>query len=101
MPQGFVRRIFILLSFIFVWLGTTAFTLFPPIIVIDDVTVIEGDTGTTIAQFQVRVIRLSETDSCDTVTVDYATSNGSALAGFDYFARSGQLTFTTGVPCFT
>ena len=34
--------------------------------------------------------------STDTVTVDYATSDGSALAGDDYTATSGTLTFATG-----
>ena len=32
----------------------------------------------------------------DTVTVDYATSNGSATAGDDYTATSGTLSFTAG-----
>jgi CSLREA domain-containing protein len=35
--------------------------------------------------------------SGDTVTVDYATSNGTATAGSDYSARSGTLTFAPGV----
>ena len=40
-------------------------------------------------------VELSQT-SADTVTVDYATSDGSALAGDDYTATSGTLTFTAG-----
>ena len=40
-------------------------------------------------------VELSQT-SADTVTVDYATSDGSALAGDDYTATSGTLTFATG-----
>lgn len=36
------------------------------------------------------------TPSSGTVTVDYATSNGTALAGIDYVARSGTLTFAPG-----
>jgi hypothetical protein len=35
--------------------------------------------------------------SVQTVTVNYATSNGSALAGTDYVATSGVLTFAPGV----
>ena len=35
--------------------------------------------------------------SARTVTVKYATANGTALAGSDYTARSGMLTFTPGV----
>ena len=31
-----------------------------------------------------------------TVTVDYATSNGTATAGSDYTATSGTLTFSAG-----
>ena len=34
--------------------------------------------------------------SSDTVTVDYATSDGTATAGDDYTAKSGTLTFSTG-----
>ena len=34
--------------------------------------------------------------SDETVTVDYATSDGTAAAGSDYTARSGTLTFSTG-----
>src|SRR5262249_39726190 len=34
--------------------------------------------------------------SADTVTVDYATANGSATAGSDYQAASGTLTFVPG-----
>jgi hypothetical protein len=35
--------------------------------------------------------------SASTVTVDYATSNGTATAGVDYVSASGTLTFTAGV----
>ncbi|MBI4237666.1 MAG: hypothetical protein HY696_04500, partial [Deltaproteobacteria bacterium] len=34
--------------------------------------------------------------SASTVTVDYATSNGTAIAGDDYTSASGTLTWTTG-----
>ena len=34
--------------------------------------------------------------SCTTITVDYNTSNGSAVAGSDYVAKSGKLTFSPG-----
>ena len=40
-------------------------------------------------------VELSQT-STDTVTVDYATSDSSALAGDDYTATSGTLTFAPG-----
>ena len=56
---------------------------------IGDVTVTEGDTGATTASF---TVTLSES-SPDTVTVDYATADGSAAAPGDYTAASGTLTF--------
>ena len=34
--------------------------------------------------------------SCETVTVDYATANGTAVAGSDFTAASGTLTFNSG-----
>src|SRR5207302_3179563 len=43
----------------------------------------------------ITVTRTGGTD--DTVTIDYATSNGSAAAGTDYTAVSGTLTFGPGV----
>ena len=56
---------------------------------IGDVTVTEGSTGTTSANFTVTV---SSTDSGD-VTVNYATADGTARAPFDYTSQSGTLTF--------
>ena len=41
------------------------------------------------------VVTLSQAAS-GTVTVDYATSDGTAIAGQDYASRSGTLTFTAG-----
>ena len=40
-------------------------------------------------------VTLSETSSTS-VTVEYATSNGSAISGADYTATSGTLTIGTG-----
>ncbi len=59
---------------------------------IGDAVVFEGDTGTAIATF---VVSLSTTSS-QTVTVDYATADGSAAAGTDYTATSGTLVFAPG-----
>jgi ribosomal protein L35AE/L33A len=56
---------------------------------IGDVTVTEGDTGATTASFTVTLSELST----NTVTVDYATADGSAAAPGDYSAVSGTLTF--------
>lgn len=62
-------------------------------VAIDDVTMTEGDTGTKDAVFRVS---LSVANS-RAVTVRYATANGTATAGEDYEARSGQLEFAPGV----
>ena len=53
----------------------------------------EGQGGTTVATF---TVTLSPT-SAQTVTVNYATANGTATAGSDYVAKSGALTFAPGV----
>lgn len=59
---------------------------------IADKTVNEGDNGTTIAEFTVTL----SPAAASTVTVNYATANGTASAGSDYGAASGQLTFAPG-----
>jgi Calx-beta domain len=61
---------------------------------ISDETVNEGDSGTTTAVF---TILLSPAVTTTTVTVDYVTANGTALAGSDYAAKSGTLTFDPGI----
>ena len=63
-----------------------------PSISINDVSVIEGNIGTVNANF---TVTLSAT-SGQVVTVNYATSNGTATAGSDYVAQSGTLTFSAG-----
>lgn len=59
---------------------------------INDLNVTEGAGGTSIANF---TVSRSGTSS-DTVTVNYATANNTAVAGSDYVAASGTLTFTPG-----
>ncbi|OLP52322.1 beta strand repeat-containing protein [Allorhizobium taibaishanense] len=63
-----------------------------PSLSIDDVSVNEGSSGTSVATFNVT---LSATSS-QTVTVSYATADGTASAGSDYVAASGTLTFAPG-----
>ncbi len=63
-----------------------------PVLSIGNATVTEGNTGTTNAVFTVSL----STASSQTVTVRYATANGTATAGSDYTAISGTLTFTPG-----
>src|SRR5438034_311560 len=62
-------------------------------LVINDATVVEGDSGTTGLVFTVTLSEAALTD----VTVTYATSNSSAVAPGDYAATSGALTFAPGV----
>jgi hypothetical protein len=65
---------------------------FPPRVYITDRSVREGNKGTT--RLDLPVTLSWPTD--DTVTVNYATSNGTALAKSDYTATSGTLTFPAG-----
>jgi hypothetical protein len=58
-----------------------------------DVTVVEGDTGTREAVFTVTLSRAAE----ETVTVSYATEDGTATGGLDYQPRSGVLSIAPGV----
>ena len=60
-----------------------------PALSINDVTLAEGHSGTTAATFNVT---LSPT-ATGTVTVSFATANGTASAGSDYVANYGTLTF--------
>jgi hypothetical protein len=59
---------------------------------VSDATLIEGDAGTTNALV---TVKLSGTSNPN-VTVNYKTANGTALAGSDYQAASGTLTFQKG-----
>src|SRR6266540_2532568 len=63
-----------------------------PEISIDDVTVTEGDSGTVTASFLVSLTAFSP----ETVSVDYATADGSATAPDDYLATGGNLAFDPG-----
>lgn len=57
---------------------------------VSDATVYEGDAGTTLASFQVR--RTGQFTGKEQ-TVSFATVDGDAVAGSDYTATSGTLTF--------
>ncbi|MBD7923830.1 putative Ig domain-containing protein [Xanthomonas bonasiae] len=63
-----------------------------PTLSIDDVSVNEGNSGTTTATFTVSLSAASG----QTVSVNYASADGTATAGSDYVARSGTLTFAPG-----
>ncbi|TYB89197.1 Calx-beta domain-containing protein [Oceaniovalibus sp. ACAM 378] len=59
---------------------------------VSDPTILEGDNGTTEAVFE---IRISEPASVE-MQFSYATQDGTATAGSDYSARSGNVTFAPG-----
>lgn len=64
----------------------------PALLVVAGQSVVEGDTGTTDVTF---TVTLSEAKS-GPVSVDYATTDGTAVAGSDYAGTSGTLTFAAG-----
>jgi uncharacterized repeat protein (TIGR01451 family) len=64
-----------------------------PAISITDVTVSEGNSGTTNAVFDVYL----SAPSPQTVRVEYATADGSAVAPGDYTGKSGTLIFAAGL----
>jgi len=63
-----------------------------PTLAINNVTTTEGNTGTKNFTFTVSLTGVTEVP----VTVNYATSNGTATAGTDYIATTGSLTFAPG-----
>ncbi|MFN7140147.1 MAG: Calx-beta domain-containing protein, partial [Limisphaerales bacterium] len=67
-------------------------TVTPPAISITDVTITEGDVGSTNAIFDIRL----SVPSPQVVSVNFATANGTALAGLDYIASSGTVIFAPG-----
>jgi len=65
----------------------------PPVLSVNDVAIIEGNSGTGSLLF---TVQLSQADNQNIIAVNYATANGSAMAGSDYTAASGTLTFPMG-----
>ncbi len=64
----------------------------PPGLSVADASVDEGDSGNTTMTFTVRLNPMASGQ----VTVDWATSDGTATAGTDYTAGNGSLTFNAG-----
>ncbi len=64
-----------------------------PGISISDVTLPEGNSGTTSFNFTVSLTA----SSASTVTVNYTTADGTATAPSDYATKSGVVTFTPGL----
>ncbi|MFN9179791.1 MAG: Calx-beta domain-containing protein, partial [Dolichospermum sp.] len=56
-------------------------------------TIVEGNTNPQNVSYTVTLSRTSS----QTITVQYATANGTAIAGSDYTSTSGTLTFNPGV----
>jgi len=71
-------------------------TVFPvdgvPVVTADDIAVSEGSNGTASATFTIRLLG----PAANTVSVDFATSDGTATAANDYVATSGTVTFAPG-----
>ncbi len=63
-----------------------------PTLAIGDASIIEGDSSAAQLTF---TVTLSQAAS-EPVTVGYATANGTAVAGADYMAASGTITFAAG-----
>lgn len=64
----------------------------PGVLAVADASVLEGDRGTRTVAVAVTLSQSSDA----VVTVNYATTNGTALAKSDYTATSGTLTFQPG-----
>jgi Subtilase family/Calx-beta domain len=74
--------------------GSTCCVPTQPSLSVDDVSVVEGDAGTTMASFTVSLWPAAG----GTVTVDCATADGTAtVADGDYVAEARSLTFAPGV----
>lgn len=75
-----------------VLLNDKVWTSASPSLSVGDVSVTEGNSGVTYATFTVSMSAASD----QPVTVNYGTQNGTAVAGSDYQAASGTLTFAAG-----
>src|SRR5262245_1589440 len=64
----------------------------PPAISIGDVTAVEGDAGTSDATFELTLDRPAQ----DSVSVDFATAEGTATGSADYTAASGTVSLAPG-----
>jgi chitinase len=64
----------------------------PPVITLSNAEILEGATGTRDIVFTLTLNKAS----AETVTAGFATQDGTALAGSDYVARSGTVSFAAG-----
>ena len=82
----------VLISGLFLLAASVGVAAQQPSISVQDAQVVEGNVGTTDMTF---VVALSAASS-QTVTCTFATANGTAIAGSDYVAISGALSFAPG-----
>jgi large repetitive protein len=73
-------------------LGTITDDDAAPTLSVDDVTITEGNAGTSVATFTVTL----SSASASPVTFDWTTASGSATAGTDYVAANGNRTIAAG-----
>jgi hypothetical protein len=85
-------RISLILISTLLLLATSVAAQQSPSISVRDAVVVEGNAGTTQATF---VVALSGPSS-QTVSFSFATANGTAIAGSDYVATSGNASFAPG-----
>jgi uncharacterized repeat protein (TIGR03803 family) len=65
-----------------------------PQIAIVDKSIIEGNKGSKMMYF---IVQVNKKHPTKVITVDYHTEDGTAIAGNDYIAQSGTLTFEPGI----
>ena len=65
-----------------------------PTVTVNDLTIAEGNAGTVNAVFTLNLS--AATASGQSVSLEYATANGSASAGSDYVATSGSISIAAG-----
>ncbi|MCE9563258.1 MAG: hypothetical protein K8U57_14535 [Planctomycetes bacterium] len=73
-------------------IGTIANDDAPPVVSVGSVSQSEGNSGSTLLVFPVML----SAPSTLTTTVNYATGDGTAIAGSDYTGAAGAVTFTPG-----
>jgi len=71
--------------------GQTFGTVTAATVSVDDVSVLEGNSGTTLLTFTV-----TRSANNTAFSLDFATADGTASAGSDYVAQSGTLSFAVG-----
>ncbi len=74
--------------------STKTYNMEPPVVSVLDKKKLEGDVGKTTMSFKVKLSGRND----DPIHVNFATANGTAVAGRDYVARRGTLKIPAGAP---